>query len=458
MCTDHNHEPLTDASLYVDPEVLRRGVERGCVWTPDEVAGVLAEMRQLRSPHVGWVGYGGVQPGQNVLIGIDRGYDPEVANAVAKALRHKGATVDIITLDSGDDREYTATEEIDWIIRNRPYRDHPRRWDGVPWLEELAAERYDLLIHRKGGGTRETRFGYEQIPFLKLEHLTSGAGIFPQDLNRAINMKTWDGISRRGRGGKVHLTDPEGTDLTWTLHDEYYRGNRRGFVENPVRHYGHLHGHPPAPLIEQEDCTGVVGGSTSHAGRPFPNIRLHIDGGRLERVEGGGEYGRRWDELLRATKNVQYPSFPRKGLFWMWESAIGTLPWIRRPEDVQLISSGGFEWERRRSGVIHIGIGTRWNGEEEYWAADRGMTYGHLHVHLLFPTFEIETVTGEKFKLIENGRLTALDDPEIREIAARYADPDLMLKEYWIPQIPGISAPGDYADYARNPEKYVYAL
>lgn len=318
--------------------------------------------------------------------------------------------------------------------------------------------RYDMLIHRKGGGTRETGFKYEQIPFLQMQHLTEGAGIFPQDLNRAINMKTWEGIWQAGRGGKVRVTDPEGTNLTFTLHDEYYQGNRRGFVENPVRHYGHLHGHPPAPLISQEDATGVIAGTTSHAGRPFPNIRVHIEAGRMEAVEGGGAYGQRWSEILEATKGIQYPVFPRPGLFWLWEIAIGTLPWIRRSQNIEMISSGGFEWERRRSGVIHCGIGTRWNGEEEYWAADRNLTYGHLHVHLLFPTYEIECLDGTKIKLIDNGRLTALDDPEVREIARQYADPDLMLKESWIPSIPGITAPGKYSDYAENPEKYIYTI
>jgi len=49
--------------------------------------------------------------------------------------------------------------------------------------------------------------------------------------------------------------------------------------------------------------------------------------------------------------------------------------------------------------------------------------------------------------------------PWLEELAAeRYADPDLMLKESWILSIPGISTTGDYADYAENPEKYVYSL
>jgi hypothetical protein len=40
--------------------------------------------------------------------------------------------------------------------------------------------------------------------------------------------------------------------------------------------------------------------------------------------------------------------------------------------------------------------------------------------------------------------LTGLDDPEIRELAARNGDPDEILREAWIPKIPGINIEGDY--------------
>jgi hypothetical protein len=103
-----------------------------------------------------------------------------------------------------------------------------------------------------------------------------------------------------------------------------------------------------------------------------------------------------------------------------------------------------------------VGIGSRWRGPEEEWAATQGIWYGHLHVHLLFPTVTVTTKAGEKLKVIEHGRLTALDHPEVRELARKHGDPDMLLKENWIPAIPGISAPGSYQEYARNPVPLIY--
>ena len=39
--------------------------------------------------------------------------------------------------------------------------------------------------------------------------------------------------------------------------------------------------------------------------------------------------------------------------------------------------------------------------------------------------------------------MKSLDDPEVRALASRYGDPDYLLAEDWIPEVPGINAPGD---------------
>ena len=106
--------------------------------------------------------------------------------------------------------------------------------------------------------------------------------------------------------------------------------------------------------------------------------------------------------------------------------------------------------------MIHMGFGTLWRSEEEKWAGENGILYGHLHIHLLFPTFRIITKSGKEYTIIKNGRLTALDDPEVRELAEKYGDPDDLLREDWIPQIPGITAAGSYDEYARNPGAWIY--
>jgi hypothetical protein len=39
----------------------------------------------------------------------------------------------------------------------------------------------------------------------------------------------------------------------------------------------------------------------------------------------------------------------------------------------------------------------------------------------------------------------------VRKLAEKYGDPDDLLGEDWIPQIPGITAAGSYDEYAGNP-------
>jgi hypothetical protein len=420
-------------------------------------ARILAGGEEWRSPNVGFIGYGGTKPGDRVLLAVDTHYDHRVVEAVARALRDKGAKVDVMTVDAGPNREFDDLDEIKVVMRRRHWRQEPRRWEGIPWIEELArSHKYDLLIHGKGGPTPATDHRYEQIPWLLPEHLAAGSTTFPRKLHRLINEKTWGKIWHQGRGGKVRVTDPEGTDLSFTLFEDYFGAARLGFAEAPLGWYGHLLGHAPPPFVDREDATGLVAGTTSHYARPFGQIQVHVEQGRVEKIEGGGRYGDAWRELWEESRNTQYPCFPRPGLFWIWEMAIGTNPKIVRPRNIHEVTSGGFEWERRRAGVIHVGFGTRWRGPEEEWAAERGLLYGHLHIHLLFPTYRITTRRGEEVTLIENGRLTALGDPEVRELAASFGDPDQLLREDWIPAVPGITASGSYDEYAKDPARWIY--
>ncbi len=49
---------------------------------------------------------------------------------------------------------------------------------------------------------------------------------------------------------------------------------------------------------------------------------------------------------------------------------------------------------------------------------------------------------------------SALDSPEIRALASRYGQPNAVLSQDWVRHSPGINAPGDYPQYAKNPWKY----
>jgi len=428
---------------------------------PSGAAGILgvaeftAAQAEVRRTAAGFVGYGATTAGDRVLIAVDREYDPRIPEAIARALRQKGARVDLITVDTGPDQRFEDLDELKVTIRREPWARNPRRWEGIPWVEEMAERNgYDLLIHGKGGGIPSVPHRYEAIPWLQVEQFVSPATTFPRDVHTLINEKLWNAFRERGRGGRVHLTDPEGTELTYTLWPEYFDGSRRGYAEVPW--WGHVMGHAPTPILRQEDATGVVAGTTNHFSRPFPPLRVVLQAGRVEVVEGGGRYGEAWRELLQEAQDIRYPCFPRPGLFWLWEIAIGTNPKIARPSRIDRHSSGGMEWERRRSGIIHAGFGTRWRGPEEVWAGERGIVYGHLHVHLCFPTLTVTTTGGEEIRLIERGHLTVLDDPDVRRLAARHGDPDVLLREDWQPDVPGISAEGTYEAYARDPAAWIY--
>lgn len=450
MCEYHVEEkPLASRdSFYPSIKVMDISSLMSC-------AHFLCQEEGLRRTAVGFIGYSGAGKGDKVLIAVDSHYDPRIAEAISAALRERGAKVDLIVVDVGPDRPFDEYDEIRVVIRRGPSRLNPRRWEGARWIEELAEKNgYKLLIHGRGGGIPPTPYHYEPIPWQVIEQFASAATTYPREVQRLINQKAWEPIWKKGKGGKIRVTDPEGTDLSYTLWDDYFTGNWFAFNETPF--WGHLMAHPWTPVLKKEDATGVIAGTTSHYSKPFPLVRVTVERGKVGRVEGGGLYGEAWRELMEETKEVQYPSFPAKGLFWLWEMAIGTNPKITRPSNIHMLSSGGAEWERRRSGVIHVGCGTAWRATEEEWAAERGIAYGHLHVHLLFPRLDLVTRRGEEIRIIEKGRLAALDDPEVRRAAEKYGDPDELLKEDWIPEIPGITLPGAYEEYAREPARWIY--
>ena len=158
---------------------------------------------------------------------------------------------------------------------------------------------------------------------------------------------------------------------------------------------------------------------------------------------------------MERTKDIEYPGFPGKGLMHWWEASIGTNPHIHRPRKDFPSGFVNCLYERVRSGVIHMGFGTIISSMDERRAARMGHLVGHWHLHLYFPTYALER-EGDNELLIENGRLLALDDPQIRKVAANYGDPELWLDESWNPAVPGLNMPGDYREhYVADPLKWV---
>lgn len=134
----------------------------------------------------------------------------------------------------------------------------------------------------------------------------------------------------------------------------------------------------------------------------------------------------------------------------------------------------GSIWDRTRSGAIHWGIGAgqdpitgapfarldtaldESNPATKYFKEHPDVPTGHVHIHTYFTTMVLTNSDGTKTTFINKGHLTALDDPRVRQEAAKYGDPDKLLSEDWIPAIPGINIPGNYMqDYANDPAAWI---
>jgi hypothetical protein len=305
--------------------------------------------------------------------------------------------------------------------------------------------------------------------------LASPGTMFPEEVLNLVDRKGWE-IIRQAKTAR--FTDPEGTDIQWTWLPEYWQvveGTHptiktagggpasgpsgyvygRGASEDPLIP-GHLMGVAEGIVLPDSDAEGVIGATTNHMG-PFPQMKLFFKGGEITRIEGGGEFGELWRQYLDKMKTVHYPLYPRPGAGFLMEAAIGTNPKETRQYNVMEAPEFKFNWvdERRRSGVVHWGAGSILLENAE-WAYARDLPAGHFHTHQYFGTYEATMPDGKNVLLLNKGRLTPLDDPEVRRVAAKYGDPDELLREDWIPAIPGINVAGDYLkDYAQDPTKWI---
>ena len=415
-----------------------------------------------------------IKGGERILFIAQSGWDPLVVDAFVRAFREANCYVDVVIRQSRQ-REldihsmYEADRMEGWLGDSQARASS----GGMPqWLIDAAKE-YDLAI----GASGVSNAGRFMWPTREL--VASSVTMFPDEILEVIDRKMWDVIRQ---AEEIRIVDPEGTDLTRTWYEEYWQvvegshptiktvgENFGGYAaeqkigatfgpgqsEHPMIRI-HITGVPQGIVLGQSDGKGVAAGTSAHQG-PSPWTKLALENNQIVDLQGGGRYGKVWGEYLNQFKDVHYPLHPRPGVGWWIEAAIGTHPKVLRPHNVMesIIGRGAWSEERRRSGVIHLGFGeTLW--ENKVWGNEKGQPSGHTHLHLYFPTVTVRLRDGTEVKLIDKGHLTALDDPEVREVAAKYGDPDELLAEDWIPAIPGINVDGDYwEDYAQDPWTWI---
>ncbi len=280
---------------------------------------------------------------------------------------------------------------------------------------------------------------------------------FPGDLWNMVDDKIVKPIAHVSEGS---ITDPEGTRLHWTLTPEQTKlwSQRTGAS-------GHLNIYPPPVNATWTERT--LRASANHTGF-YPTMTVTLDEhGRVDNIAGGGRTGELFRMLVEnpKMKNAKFPTAPESGYWFLTQDGFGTNPKFVR--DVELLMSGagnvGNLSERNRAGVQHFSFSYPSRNDEPEdvaYAKAAGIPLDHTaHMHVYFPTIRWKLAdTGEWVTISENGNVKAFEDPEVRALAAKYGDPDLIFRYEWIPQIPGINAPGDHdRDYGADPWKWIMA-
>jgi len=310
--------------------------------------------------------------------------------------------------------------------------------------------------------------------------LMNKAATFPGDIWRLVEERVIEPLSWVDR---VEVKDPEGTNFSFEVDEKQAQSWAEGAYQQ-----GHLFMFPhqatgrfPYSSVDYPAFTkkynprylvkvnGVFAGTSNRTGS-YPRIEVHVKDGYVKEVEGGGIYGELWREFLKYPKinELTYPYHDQPGYWWIYEAGMGTNPkFFKRPDENM---EGHNQSERNNAGVIHWGFGLRLDHgpdkpvESKEWmdfAKQHALPNDHWwHIHNTLPTYRVR-VRGTKnswLTLIDKGEIVALKSPEIRALASRYGNPDEVLSDDWSPYLPGINAPGNYPDYAKDPWKTVASV
>ncbi len=454
---------------------------------PTSVEECLPQARLFAKKEFGRAALGPVKRGDNILIVTYADQDKYIKEAVIQALEEEGAEkVDFLyTYELTGKDEITATAEESWREvesfkggkTSQAYK--ADRSTGVN-LGEAIRKYFDkhpeyTSLFWDTGGRPHIRHALQEHAhrfknnwlFNNWEEFLSKAWAFPSEPWIEIERSV---VQALGKASAVRITDPEGTHLEYPLTpEEAQRWQMAAWLPGhlflcPLQATSAENSGAVVPISPDvppviPKYNGVLAGTANHFGF-YPRIELYFEQGRLVEAKGGGRYGDGIRELMEAYRDIQWPGYPGKGLFWFCDAALCTVvKAFRRTSDLFATY-----WrspntpERNRAGIFHMGMGSRRHlSNHGQYAKDNHIPLGHIHVHNYFATFEIKVQgTDYWYKIIDKGWVTAMSDPRIRALTTQYGDPNELLSYDWQPPLPGINCEGDYLkDYAPDPLAYL---
>lgn len=324
--------------------------------------------------------YAELRSGERVLILTEHTVDPVVLQALAAAAAYRDADVHILSVapfsPGGADRENpssippAAHTEADLVV-------------ACTWWAEVHTK----CLFFSEVAQKDARFVSLHMA-ATASALATGART-PPELFYAILRKA-QGIIKAG--SDIRVTSPSGTDITFRnitpTPDEgpLQPGGWRPFPYGGVNFYPELT--DGVFTVDDSTVTGV----------PERPVRVHLEDNIVTEIEGGREA-----DQLRAYGPQGY---------YMRHALLGLNPKVR--------IAGATQFEREKhAGAFYLGIdGLTEEGKAE--PANPG--YAHCDCQFDRPNVWVD---GEQ--VVRDGDLLLLDDPEIREAAARFGPPEILL-------------------------------
>lgn len=401
----------------------------------------------------------GVKKGEKVLLLAESTMDPLVLAAVHRALLEAGAQVNVINLYGFPELTHPIDLGVKYII-DLWWPEWV--WQAIEGNEVLiAACQLDYVHVIPNSWFKERKLRFVRLPFGAREQLASALVTYPNEIFDALSHKVWSQV----RGAKqVRITDPLGTDITVNLDEEYWKTVESQYKRdydldfNTPYFPGHI---TIQPFLSKQPVEGKIVVTALHGGL-VPMTTFTVANGRETSIAGSGlhvacalkpgakhtvtgkpkddprvvEYMR---EVCEKYQSIHFPGSPAPGANFLVEISLGVQPKAFRMPNPEKYSGGARFWgwaeARKRSGVLHIAFGSStaiFGGGQAIidFVTEKKIRVQHMDTELYFPTYYVD---GKK--IVDNGHLLALDDPEIREVAAKYGDPDELLREDWIPKV-----------------------
>ena len=407
----------------------------------------------VRTPYRGMVSLMkpslGAKAGDKILLICEITTDPMVIAAIRNAALEVGAEFNVIELNGSPKITDPVETEVTYVDK-RPDQLWPEWiWKAME-TANIVAVGYGIEVHTTTEGIRkwfsERKINMVRFPYFTPEMLALSGIDYPDELFEAINKKVWKQVY----GAKeIHITDPLGTDITIHLDPGYWARVKtayKDFVtdEEGVVWPGHI---MIVPFFSREKASGKLVSDTLHGGH-IPETSVEIRDGHYIEVAGSGTFAEYLRKVKQQYVNTTLPGAPGPGADFLMEVSLGTQPKASRSPSEGLggmARFGSFAEGRKRAGVIHISFGTPTsqfieNQETSNQLLDflkqNNLIMQHMDAEIYHATY---TVDGKK--IVDNGHLLILDEPEIRKIAAKYGNPDELLSVNWIPPLHGADEP-----------------